>query len=378
MIYLDNAATSFPKPPQVIRAMTGALEKLGANPGRGGHRPALRAGRVVQACREEAALLLGMERPEKIIFTKNCTEALNLAIAGTVKPGGEVLCSHAEHNAVMRLLKGMEAQGKITLRILPPDGMGILQPHVLQRCITPRTCLVVCCHASNVTGVIQPVARLGAVCRENGIPFLVDAAQTAGVLDVSPEALRADMVAMPGHKGLLGPHGTGLLALGKHASPEPLMVGGTGSASESMLQPELLPDRYESGTLNLPGIAGLLQGIRFARQHRDEIHQYECWLNQRFRRQAEELPGLRMLHHPDAATVGITSFTVEGMDAGQIADGLDACGIAVRGGLHCAPAVHMWLGTLQSGAVRVSPGIYSTEQDIDTAAAVLERMLTRK
>jgi len=378
MIYLDNAATSFPKPPQVIRAMTGTLERLGANPGRGGHRLALCSGRVVQACREEAARLLGMERPEKIIFTKNCTEALNLAIAGTVKPGGEVLCSHAEHNAVMRLLKGLESQGKITLRILPPDGMGILQPHVLQRCITPRTCLVVCCHASNVTGVIQPVARLGAVCRENGVPFLVDAAQTAGVLDVSPEALRADMVAMPGHKGLLGPHGTGLLALGKQADPQPLMVGGTGSASESMLQPDLLPDKYESGTLNLPGIAGLLQGIRFTRQHRSEIHQYECWLNQRFRRQVEGLPGLRMLHHPDADCVGITSFTVDGMDAGQIADGLDACGIAVRGGLHCAPAVHMWLGTLQSGAVRVSPGIYSTEQDIDTAAAVLERMLTRK
>ena len=378
MIYLDNAATTFPKPPQVIRAMAGALEKLGANPGRGGHRLALQAGRVVQACREEAARLMGMAHPEKIIFTKNCTEALNLAIAGTVKPGGEVLCSHGEHNAVMRLLKGLESQGKITLRILPPDNMGILQPHVLQRCITPRTCLTVCCHASNVTGVIQPVARLGAVCRENGVPFLVDAAQTAGILPVGPEILRADMVAMPGHKGLLGPHGTGLLALGESASPEPLICGGTGSASESMLQPELLPDRYESGTLNLPGIAGLLQGIRFARQHMGEIHQYESWLNQRFRRQAEGLPGLKMLHHPHADTVGITSFTVADVDAGQIADDLDKCGIAVRGGLHCAPAMHMWLGTLQSGAVRVSPGIYTTEQDIDTAAQVLTRLLTRK
>ena len=378
MIYLDNAATSFPKPPQVIRAACGAMEKLGANPGRGGHRLALQAGRVVQACREEAARLLGMEHPERIIFTKNCTEALNLAIAGTVKPGGQVLCSHGEHNAVMRLLKGMEARGQITLQVLPADKMGILHPHIVQRYITPRTSLVVCSHASNVTGVIQPVARLGAVCRENAVPFLVDAAQTAGVLEVGPSTLCADMVAMPGHKGLLGPHGTGILALGPRADPMPLMVGGTGSASESMLQPELLPDRYESGTLNLPGIAGLLQGIRFARQHQREIHQYETWLNQRFRRQVEGLPSMRMLHHPDATTVGITSFVVEGMDAGQIADDLDKCGIAVRGGLHCAPAMHMWLGTMESGAVRISPGIYNTHQDIDDAAAILERLLTRK
>ena len=378
MIYLDNAATSFPKPPQVIRAVSGTMEKLGANPGRGGHRLALRAGRVVQACREEAARLLDMAQPERIIFTKNCTEALNLAISGVLKQGDEVLCSHGEHNAVMRLLKRYEAWGQITLRVLPPDGMGILQPHVLQQHITPRTALAVICHASNVTGVIQPVARLGAICHENGVPLLVDAAQTAGVLDVSPDALRADMVAMPGHKGLLGPHGTGMLALGPRMDPEPLMVGGTGSLSESMLQPELLPDRYESGTLNLPGIAGLLQGIRFARRYRSEIHEYECWLNQRFRQRVAGLPGLRLLHHPDAPCVGITSFVVEGMDAGQIADGLDAAGIAVRGGLHCAPAMHTWLGTLQSGAVRISPGIYNTEQEIDDAAAILERIITRK
>lgn len=377
MIYLDNAATSFPKPPQVVCAAQGVLERLGVNPGRGGHRLALQAGRVVQACREEAAALLGMEHPERVIFTKNCTEAINLGISGVLRQGDEVLCSHGEHNAVMRLLKRYAAWGQISLKVLPPDSMGILQPHVLQQYITSRTALVVVCHASNVTGVIQPVARLGAVCRENGVTFLVDAAQTAGVLDIGPEKLHADMVAMPGHKGLLGPHGTGILALGSNVDPEPLMVGGTGSASESMLQPDLLPDRYESGTLNLPGIAGLLTGIRFVRRYRQEIHEYECWLNQRFRRQAAGLPGLRLLHHPDAPCVGITSFVADGMDAGQMADGLDASGVAVRGGLHCAPAMHTWLGTLQSGAVRVSPGIYNTEQEIDDTVAILARMLAR-
>lgn len=377
MIYLDNAATSFPKPPQVIRAVQGALEKLGVNPGRGGHRLALRAGRVVQACREEAASLLGMEQPERVIFTQNCTEALNLGISGVLHQGDEVLCSHGEHNAVMRLLKRYAAWGQISLKVLPPDSMGILQPHVLQQYMTPQTALVVVCHASNVTGVVQPVARLGAVCHENGVPFLVDAAQTAGVLEIGPGVLHADMVAMPGHKGLLGPHGTGILALGSGIDPEPLMVGGTGSASESMLQPTLLPDRYESGTLNLPGIAGLLMGIRFVRRYRQEIHEYECWLNQRFRRQAASLPGIHLLHHPDAECVGITSFVTDGMDSSQIADGLDAAGIAVRGGLHCAPAIHTWLGTLQSGAVRVSPGIYNTEQEIDDTIAILGRMLAR-
>ena len=375
MIYLDNAATSYPKPPQVIRAMAGTLDKLGANPGRSGHRLSLYAGHVVQACREELARLMGMEHPERVIFTKNCTEALNLAIRGMLCQGDEVLVSHGEHNAVMRLMDHLAASGQITVRVLPPDGMGILQPHVLQQYISPRTALVVVCHASNVTGVIQPVARLGAVCHENGVPFLVDAAQTAGVMDVSLGALHADMVAMPGHKGLQGPHGTGVLALGEGMDPEPLLYGGTGSLSESTAQPDLLPDRYESGTLDLPGIAGLLAGVRFVRQHLAEIQEYEDALNQRLRRQLADIPGLTLLGHPDAPRVGITSFVSDAMDVGQIADGLDAAGIAVRAGLHCAPSIHTWLGTLKSGAVRASVGIYNTEQEMDDFALLLARML---
>lgn len=375
MIYLDNAATSYPKPPQVIRAMAGTLEKLGANPGRSGHRLSLYAGRVVQACREELALLMGSEHPERIIFTKNCTEALNLAICGMLCQGDEVLVSHGEHNAVMRLMDHLAASGQVSVRVLPPDGMGILQPHVLQQSISPRTALVVVCHASNVTGVVQPVARLGAVCHENGVPFLVDAAQTAGVMDVSLGALHADMVAMPGHKGLQGPHGTGVLALGEGVDPEPLLYGGTGSLSESTAQPDMLPDRYESGTLDLPGIAGLLAGARFVRRHLAEIQEYEDALNQRLRQHLADIPGLTLLGHPDAPRVGITSFVSDAMDVGQIADGLDAAGIAVRAGLHCAPSIHTWLGTLKSGAVRASVGIYNTEQEMDDFALLLARML---
>ena len=275
----------------------------------------------------------------------------------------------------MRLLKGLESQGKITLRILPPDNMGILQPHVLQRCITPRTCLTVCCHASNVTGVIQPVARLGAVCRENGVPFLVDAAQTAGVLDITLDSMNADMIALPGHKGLLGPHGTGLLVLGEGVNPEPLILGGTGSASESVRQPDLLPDRYESGTMNLPGIAGLLEGIKYVSRQRAEIHRRESMLNDRLRRQLADVHGLRILGEEYAPRVAITSVVPEGGDSAALADALDATGVAVRGGLHCAPAMHSYLGTLKSGAVRFSPGPFTTERDIDDAAALVARLM---
>lgn len=375
MIYLDNAATSYPKPPQVIRAMAGTLEKLGANPGRGGHHLAVCAGRVVQRCREELAELTGIRQPERIIFTHSCTESLNLAISGTLHEGDEVLCSHGEHNAVMRLLDRYAAAGQITVRVMPPDETGILQPHTFQRMISPKTALVIICHASNVTGVVQPVGRLGAVCRENGVPLLVDAAQTAGMLDVSLAALNADMVAMPGHKGLLGPHGTGVLILGEGMEPEPLMCGGTGSASESLRQPDMLPDRYESGTLNLPGIAGLLAGVKFVRAHQAEIHQYEQHLARRLRSQLEGMDRLTLLGHPDAPKMGMVSFVPKGMDVSALSDDLDRSGVAVRGGLHCAPSIHTWLGTLQSGAVRASVGIYNTEQEIDDTAAIIARLL---
>lgn len=375
MIYLDNAATTFPKPPQVVRAAAGAMEKLGANPGRGGHRLSLMAGRVVESCREAAAELLGVRSPERVIFTRNCTESLNLAILGMLRPGDEALCSHGEHNAVMRVLARLVGRGEITVKVLQPDERGLLSPDTLRAAITPRTRLAVICHASNVTGVIQPVAELGAVCRESGVPLLVDAAQTAGVLDVTLDGLNADMIAMPGHKGLLGPHGTGLLALRESVDPEPLLVGGTGSASESVNQPSILPDRYESGTLNLPGITGLLAGLRFIRGHRAEIAEYEHALNERLRRQLYDVPNLTVLGDESAPRVGITSVVPAHGDSGALADALDASGIAVRAGLHCAPAIHAWLGTLQTGAARFSVGPFNTEREVDDAAAVVARLL---
>ena len=374
MIYLDNAATSFPKPRQVLRAMTGVMEKFGANPGRGGHRLSLQAGRVVEACREAAATLLGVRSPERVIFTRCCTESLNLAILGSVHPGDEVICSHGEHNAVMRVLARLVNRGDITVKVLQPDERGLLTPDTLRAAISPRTQLVVLCHASNVTGVLQPMAALGRVCREKGVPLLVDAAQSAGTQEVTLEALQADMIALPGHKGLLGPHGTGLLALGEGVNPEPLTVGGTGSMSESVLQPSVLPDRYESGTLNLPGIAGLLAGISYVQRHRLEIAQREHALNERLRSRLAALPGVRVLGDESAPRVAVTSIVPRKGDSGELADALDASGVAVRSGLHCAPAIHAWLGTLESGAVRFSPGPFTTQDDVDDACALVARL----
>lgn len=375
MIYLDNAATSFPKPPEVISAMAEALRTCGANPGRGGHQLALQAGRIVERCREAAAAFLGASSPERVIFTRNCTESLNLAITGMLHKGDEVICSFGEHNAVMRPLERFVSRGEIDVKLLRPDARGLLSPDTLRRAITDRTALVILCHASNVTGVVQPVRALGAVCRERGVPLLVDAAQTVGMLDVTLNSLNADLIALPGHKGLMGPHGTGLLVLREDIDPEPLILGGTGSSSESIRQPSMLPDRYESGTLNLPGIAGLLAGIEFVAPQREALHRYETMLDTRLRKQLREIPGLTVLGDDTAERVGITAVVPDGGDSAALADALDATGVAVRGGLHCAPAMHSYLGTLKSGAVRFSPGAFNTERDMDDAAALTARLM---
>ncbi|MBQ8537949.1 MAG: aminotransferase class V-fold PLP-dependent enzyme, partial [Clostridia bacterium] len=305
---------------------------------------------------------------------QNGTEGLNLAIRGMLHLGDEVLCTPMEHNAVMRVLKEYEAQGMIAVTVLPMDDMGLVQPHVLQKAITPRTALVVVCHASNVIGVVQPVEKLGAVCRENGVPLLVDATQTAGIQRVGLESLQADMIAMPGHKGLLGPQGTGALVMRKGLFPRPLRFGGTGSRSESMLQPYEMPDRYESGTLNLPGIAGLLAGIRFIQRHGEAIRAYEEALTQRLLCALAAVSGVTILGHPDAPRVGVVSFLLPNMDSSEAADELDRLGFALRGGLHCAPAAHQALGTLRCGAVRASVGIYNTEEDVDQLADAVARL----
>lgn len=378
MIYLDNAATSWPKLPIVAKAMTGTLIKLGGNPGRSGHKLSLCGGRIIERCREMLAQAFDAPAPENVIFTSGCTEALNLAIRGSLYRGDEVLCSHAEHNAVMRVLRDLEKDGQITVKVLEPDADGLLRPDSIAEAISPATALCIINHASNVTGVVQPVEALSKVLRSKGIPLLVDAAQSAGVLPVSLKTLGADMIATPGHKGLLGPHGTGVLILGPGIQPRPLIAGGTGSLSESMLQPDSLPDRYESGTPNLPGIAGLLAGARFALQHRQEIEEYERELALRLRERLGNLRGIRLAGSSNAPMVGVVSFIPMQMDPGELCDRLARRGFALRAGLHCCPSIHSWLGTLDSGACRVSFGIYNTEEDADRLADSITDILGKK
>lgn len=373
MIYLDNAATTFPKPPQVLRAASGVMAKLGANPGRSGHRMSLAAGRVVMRCREALAELLRVGDPERIVFCFNCTDALNLAIRGLPLAGGHVVATALDHNASLRPLCGMAARGEIELDVLLPGPGGVVSRAQVERALRPDTRLVALSHASNVTGALQPAAEIGALCREKGVCFLLDAAQTLGVAPVYPEALCADLIAFPGHKGLLGPMGTGGLWIRPGLTLRPYREGGTGSRSDSPLQPDELPDRYESGTLNLPGIAGLLEGVRFLQAHGDEIHIKEEALTKKLRNSLSQLNRIT-LYGPADNTVGIVSFNVDGLRSGETADVLNRAGVGMRAGLHCAPLMHRALGTLETGVVRASPGFFNTEAEIERTAGFVETL----
>lgn len=372
MIYLDNAATSWPKPETVLRAVQGVQKLPFGNPGRGGHRASLCAGRVVYACREEAARLLhGV--PERVIFTLNCTDAINMALRGFLHKGDHVLITHDAHNAVMRPLCGMEKRGEITLSVLRAGEDGLILPEAVDEAMTPQTALAVITHASNVSGVMQDAKALTKACHRYGIPVLLDAAQTAGTAAL--DDIGADMLAMPGHKGLLGPMGTGILYVGEHIDLRPVREGGTGSSSESVYQPELLPDKYESGTLALPGLAGLLQGMRFVRKHRAEIHAYEVQLIDELRQGMKNIHGVTVYGDDSSPHVGVLSFNLDGRESAEVADLLDQAGFCLRGGLHCAPSMHRYLGT--QGTVRASVGPFTTGREIDLLLAEIEKIAKR-
>lgn len=366
MIYLDNAATSFPKPVCVVEAMASALSQSGANPGRAGHKLALAAGRIVEDCREALAELLGERDATRVAFAANTTDALNMAIHGVLRPGDHAVSTLIEHNSVLRPLSELARSGAIALTLVPPDARGMVRPQDIAQALTPRTRLVVMTHMSNVLGVEQDVAAVGALCQARGVLLLVDAAQTAGHLPLAPARWGCSMLALPGHKGLLGPHGTGALWVAPGVSLSPMRQGGTGSASESMFQPRMMPDLLESGTLNLPGIAGLRAGLRVADAHREETQKNAVALCNEMREALLNLTGVRV-YTPTGAS--LTTFNIEGIASQEVAAALDEAGIAVRGGLHCAPGVHRCMGTLETGAVRVSPGLTSTRQD---AARLIE------
>lgn len=369
MIYLDNGATTFPKPGSVVRAVNNALVRKGANPGRSGHRMSLEAAEIMYKCRTNAAELFGVESPEKIIFTNNCTAALNIVIKGLLKKGDHAVISSLEHNAVVRPLEALKKQGieYSVAEYVPYNDEKTIDN--FRNAINSDTKLVICTHASNVFGFKLPVERIGALCRIYGILFCVDAAQTAGTVPVSLRDNYIDYLCTAGHKGLYGPMGTGILAINSEIIPDSLIEGGTGSQSDKKIQPEILPDKFESGTPNLPGIAGLNEGISFVRRRKIEnIEKYEMLLAQRMYDKLIGINGVKMYaERPDSRySVPVISFNIEGMDSESVAMKLnEKYNIAVRAGLHCAPLAHSSFGTIDTGTVRAVVSIFTSKEQVD-------------
>ena len=370
MIYLDSAATTFQKPPSVARAMVEALNTM-SSPGRGGHPLAMQAAETAFRCRSELAELFHVRSPEQVVLTMNATHALNIAVKSLVPPGGSAVISGYEHNAVTRPLAALGAEVSVA------DGP-LFHPEAVteafEALVRPGVDAVICTHVSNVFGFVQPVEAVAAVCRRRGVPLMIDASQSAGILPLDLEALGAAYIAMPGHKGLYGPQGTGVLLCGRDAKPKPLMEGGTGSISLSQDMPDFLPDRLEAGTHNMPGIAGLLAGVEFVRRQGTEaILRREHALTRRTAEGLAGLPGVEVFALPEgAAQAGVLSFRIPGRDAEAVGEALAERGIAVRAGLHCAPLAHRTAGTLDTGTVRVSFSTFNTLREADALVQAVE------
>lgn len=378
MIYLDQAATSFPKPPAVQEAVARSLAQGAFNPGRGSHRLVQQAQEQVMLARRNVAELFHIRDPKRILFFLNATQALNQAIKGCVRPGDHVVASGMEHNAVRRPLLYLQRQGA-EVTFLQGDRWGVPSAQEVVDALRPNTRLVVINHASNVTGAAADLEAIGQKLRPLGVPLLVDAAQSAGVLPIDVDAMGIDMLAFAGHKGLYGPPGIGGLYVREGIDLTPLVHGGTGMASEEPDQPQELPARYESGTQNVPGLAGLAAGVQFVLERGVEtIARHERELLQHLESELAHLPGITVYAPPiDDRRVGVLSFQVAGYSSEEVAMLLDEhfC-IAVRGGLHCAPLVHQRLGTLDTGTVRVSVGVFNTHEDMEQLLLAVRELIS--
>lgn len=379
MIYLDNAATTWPKPETVYQAMLEAVRDKGANPGRGSHNLAREAGRIIYETRELLAQLFNVADPARIIFTCNATDSLNLALKGFLQAGDHVITSSMEHNAMARPLKILEEKG-VEVTYLACTEEGILSPCQVAEAIKENTKLVALNHASNVVGTIQPIEEIGQITRTKGIKFLLDAAQTAGVLLLDVEKIGIDLLAFPGHKSLLGPQGTGGLYIREGIDLVPAREGGTGGNSESFYLPEILPDRYESGTPNTPGIAGLGAGVKFILEKGiAKIREHEEELTKQFLRGLKTIEKIKVYGVQDSTRQApVVALNIGEEGSSEIAFILDkAFGIAVRAGLHCAPLAHKTIGTLDQGVVRFSFGYFNTAEEIEYTLDSLQKIAAR-
>ncbi len=378
MIYLDNAATSFPKPEAVYQALDRFARQSLANPGRAGHKMAVEAERALGDGRHVLNQFFHGEGPERFVFTLNCTDGLNMAFKGVLQEGDHVITSNLEHNSISRPLRAMELAGRIKLTRVQVDGGGTIDPDTIRQAFTPRTRLVAVTHASNVLGTVQPIAEIGKLTRARDLLLLVDAAQSAGVVPIDVQAMQIDLLAFPGHKSLYGPTGTGALYVGPRAPVGAWREGGTGGDSSSETQPRELPHFLEGGTPNVLGVAGLTAGIKYVQERGlDNIRAHEVALCERLWRRLDEIGGFEVFGHRDTSRrVGALSFRSKKVGASEIGGILDqAFEIAVRPGLHCAPYIHRAIGSFPDGTVRASPGLFSTEEEVDRLAGALEEIV---
>jgi len=369
MIYLDNAATSHPKPESVYQRVDYVLRNVSANPGRSGHGMAVESDRLIFEAREAIAGLFGIPHPDRIIFTPNATAALNLALKGYLRPGDHCVTTSMEHNSVTRPLRFLSKAG-VEVEKVKVSREGVLEASDVSNAIKPNTTLVAVTHASNVIGTITPITELSKAAHRGGALLLLDAAQTAGSVPIDVATMGIDLLACPGHKGLYGPQGTGFLYISPKAHLKPILYGGTGSRSDLEQMPDFLPDRYEAGTLNTPGIAGLAAGVEFIlSEGAERIRAHEVNLCGLLMKGLSGIPGVRLYGVKDPlARASVVAFSVEGVDPASIGDRLDSeHGIAVRVGIHCAPDAHKAIGTFPTGAVRMSPGYFNTVEDIEAA-----------
>ncbi|MGC8785929.1 MAG: aminotransferase class V-fold PLP-dependent enzyme [Anaerolineae bacterium] len=383
MIYFDNAATTWPKPPGVAEAVVNFMQNVGGSPGRSGHRLAVEANRIMYDTREALATLFGVADPLRIVFTANVTEALNLVLFGYLRPGDHVVTTSIEHNSVMRPLRYLQSLG-VELSVVPCSSEGVLDVADVEKAIQPRTALLVINHASNVVGTIQPIADVGRIARQHGILLLVDAAQTAGAYPIDMNQMSIDLLAFTGHKALFGPQGTGGLCLGERVELgrlRPLTRGGTGSQSELEEQPDFLPDKYESGTANGVGIAGLGAGVRFVlEQGIERIRQHEQTLTDRLLAGLQDIPGVHVYGTRDARRqTACVSFNIEGVEPSDVALWLDdEYAIMCRPGLHCAPSAHRTIGTYPRGTVRFGLSYLNTEEQVDAAIRAVRNIAMKR
>lgn len=379
MIYFDNAATTWPKPPEVLDAMRYCLEEAGANPGRSGHKLSLAAGKLVDRTRQAIADLFNISDPDRVIFTLNATDSLNMAIQGITEAGDHIITSSMEHNSVTRPLHCLGNNIEVTK--IPCNQQGLINMEELSRAIRSNTKAIVITHASNVTGTIMPIKLIGELVREAGKILIVDAAQTAGILDIDVEGMKIDLLAMPGHKGLMGPTGTGVLYVGERAAfLKPFRMGGTGSKSAVAGQPDILPEKYESGTLNAVGIAGLGAGVDFIKKTGlQRIREHENRLTKAFIEGASKIQGWKMYGtSKDEVRAPVVSFLIEGKDTAALGGALDKWhDIACRAGLHCAPDAHRTIGTFETKLVRFSFSYFNKIEEVDYALKCLSDLKER-